>query len=571
MSSVGDKILIKVLNWYGSGSHFERSYTVRNSGGGNGGGDQGGNTQPQRDPIPFEKIKGYAVQQSNTVANRVANTYGKIENWKYNFQRGYWNGVRDFGSFRNSRNYFEGDQRGENDGDGAGTSAGRNQAASDARAQAIADAVQRFRAVMDTNNQPNTELVIPAVKSPSFPAPKVVDSRTTREIEKLDELLSRELSDIRFGDDTYYVVYSRDLFGDIYITKLSTQSSNSSYSFVDSYIREEYAYNEWVNNRLGGGYDYNIYNKMDSSERSTFRRLFKENYDQVINYKFYSVRNANNYAAYHRGEYYGEKAASELAFGDGYQAGYSRSYNNSARDAYRNLYGDYYSNQFNSSIQSYLNGPVISEGSVTLFDENQNGAFELGEKIGVRVSGFANYGRVASKLGVSVSGSGLTSQGSDAFDLGASSSQKTPFESKLIAQIGDNVEADIAQSINVTVGSKQFSLSYTVSFRAALLAFANANGVDRSSTELRQYILDNIRSEWTRAERDLNNVYEGQTSKLAQLVNVYKSLDSDKKQAVLGMKAEILAMKDVTTSGFFSKWKLKKLQGSFTALVNQLQ
>jgi len=103
---------ISVLNYRGSGEHYVRKYTV-----------------PQT--ISPKKIRDYADQQARTVANRISNTYGKLENWRYNFSEGFWAGFAGFNVGSSTSDYesgrAEGVSWGQQNGSEAGESEGRQQ------------------------------------------------------------------------------------------------------------------------------------------------------------------------------------------------------------------------------------------------------------------------------------------------------------------------------------------------------------------------------------------------------------------------------------------------------------
>ncbi len=149
-------------------NHLSRTYA--NLGGSDGDHDQP--RIPERDPIPDSKIKDYADQQARTVANRIALTYGKRENFRFNFVNGLWNGYNLYRVFENRNQngwgvYQEGLEFGKSKGYQTGKSAGISDAQTIGQSKGANEAHSRFVQAVNTGDL-NTSLEDSSIQTPAY-------------------------------------------------------------------------------------------------------------------------------------------------------------------------------------------------------------------------------------------------------------------------------------------------------------------------------------------------------------------------------------------------------------------
>ncbi len=569
-ASAGNQIEVKVLNYNGSGNHASYRLTV-----------QGYSSQPSQPSQPTQppafrmessKLREYAEIQARTVANRVANTYGELEKWKYNFSIGYWQGIDAFNGSYTARSVTDdARQEGRNRGTTPGYNAGYAYAASQAGSLGAAAAVARFRAVVNTESAPN--MTAPSVTTPSFDGlQSSANSCDTEDstISSLEGRLESEMRILRFGDSDYgYLDYDATAYS-IRFRDLQ-RWGRTSYQFVDSWFRADYAWSEWINNDLGGKYNKTNYRKLESDQQSEFRRVFSAVYDQVIDEKYYRKKTEYNANARNRGQWYGVEIGNRQAYDRGCNLGYAESYSTASVSGYRAGFAPTYIAKFNSTAQYYNSNPVISFDGIRLIDGNRNGVFELGENVGIAVGSVTNLGRVAAQnLRVRMTGEGIDElANSESVSVEPSTSKPSNQIVENLARVRSDVIADKNNTVAVAIGANQHSLSYVVSWKLTIRALATADAA--SAISLKQFVLQNIQNEYTRAESAKNNIYKEKdktASKLRDLVELYETLPENQRSVILSMGPTIVAMKEQAEH---NKWSTGGLRKDFEAMALRIK
>ncbi len=575
--SRGDRLSVKVLNWSGSGNHYERSFTLSGGGG-------GGNPRPEPDyppaPPPFDmsdyEIRDYADQQARTVANRVTATFGELENWKYNFVMGYWAGIHAYPVSSHTSEYRSGESWGRANGASDGRAAGAGHGSELAFGHGSGTADARFKEIINTGREPN--LSVPSVSVPNFGGLTTDANRCSSAngiMDSLDAQLANEMRQLSWRDGDFVLTY--DSYSELYSLRIREIYGwgADKYDFVDSWAREEYAWDEWHYNRLRGRYDQNNYNRLQPHRQAYFREWFKAIYDSVIDEKFTRVKTRTNYAARARGEWYGVQIAQKLNYDAGCKAGYANEYTAASVGGFRSGYTQ---SQFNAGFartsSHYQNNALVSIGDLSLVDENQNGVFELGEEIGIVVGTVANAGRKdANNLPIRMSGAAVqTLNHSHTVTVAKSTSKALNYVAKSLAKVKLDVIADQANVVSVKIGASDHTLSFTVSWQSALQGLATARPGDAGTAALKDFVLKNIKDEYTKAEASENNLYSvkngPQPSKLRTLVDFYKSLPANQREVIKSMAPTIIAMQETHVN---NKWKTGTLRKNFKALAEQIQ
>ena len=572
----GTNVKIQVNDFKGPGQHLVRSFTVpKHDTGGNNGGNSGGNSGGQQPPppeeyrMPRDQLVRYADQQARTVANRVVATYGALENWKYNFTMGYWEGADEYhrsgaGSSQASIGAAHGGPAGARDGYQAGVSSGSGSGKSSGEANAR----ERFRAILNTGNAPDT--AIGSIAVPIFGGVSAgAACNTAGEYgTTLENRLSSELRVIRFGNDEYgYLVYDATVYS-LTFSEINTWGAGK-YEFADSWFRTDYAWNEWFNNDLGGRYDKTNYRKLAYDQQQDFQSVFKSVYDSVIDEKFFRKKTDFNAGARSRGQYYGMELAKKQAYDSGCNAAYAATYVPASIRGFADSYAGGYRSGFASTVQYYNTHPVISIDGIKLVDGNENGVYELGESLGVQVGSYSNLGRVAAKgLVVSLSGDGVVSTpSSETVTLDPSTSKTINRNVMNLARIREDVIADQAHTVNASVGSTQQALNYTVSWAGTIEALVNLDPAGAAS--LKNFVIRNIEAEMVAAVQSKSKKFykDGAASKLADLVALRNRTPEGHRAILAQIGTDLLNWEKKEEKGSLkgNKWKLGSLKEDFAA------
>lgn len=562
----GDEVLVKVLDFKGPGNHFTKRTRFNNG------------QNPRPNPTPTQRtysryeIEQYANQQARTVANRVANTYGKAENWKYNFVLGFFDAVDRVGRVgANSRGYSDGEEKGEIDGLNYGMSYANN-VASDLSSKEVDS---RFTKAVGTGKIPSNEIsyFTPAYNgsAPGAISLPAIDA----EIAELQERLYRIINGYAFSDNGFSVILDRDFF------RLDALYNNSSrsYRFVDSWFRAEYAYEEWRNNRLGGGYDYNIFRDLDYSDREYFISSFKRIYDNVIDEKFYRVKTEYNGIARNHGYETGREYVLLVNYKAAYEMGYTSSYVPNTKVGFNRTFFGSYEKQFMTTFAYYKSNPVIKLGrTVTLSEENNNGIFELGEKLSITLSEVVNVGGVSGKsLSVTLTGASVTTLSTMETLSVPALSKIGPKQFKDLASIKTDIAVDQTHSLKANIGQAAFDLSFSLSWGQLLSVYGAEQASSQNYNVMQAYILRLIQSEFNTALANQKNVYAQGGTLLQKMVQAVATMPNTQTANFADLKPKLLAMVPAEDpQGKKSGWgngKEKRenaIKVAFTAEVNKL-
>lgn len=559
--SDGDKLTVKVLDFKGPGNHYAESKNVNFS---------GNNPNPPAPVISENKLRENADQQARTVANRVAATYGRAENWKYNFVNGYWMGMGRYSASNpyndSNPDYRRGALVGAAEGTGPGREAGISQAQSTGNNMGASDAKMRFAAIVDTGRSPDLTINLPRVDyRPQLP--NLTDD-ISRDLMDDERLFRTEIAQISFREGSFVVVLidtfeSRDSWT---LARVYQYGGENRYSFIDSWFRGSYAYDEWKQNRLGGAYDYNIYNKLTPSQKDRFADYFRSIFDRVIDEKYARERNKLNPVALERGVYYGIRAGSKLAFRRGYNQSYKESFTSAAIRSFQRDFRENYESRFEQTSQYYMQNPVLEVKTARMSDDSGDGIFEIGESVGVSVLKVVNYGRVAaSDLRVRINGQ----KGIDptrkvgTFELAASSSNAKPLLFTGLATINDQIESNKQIPVRTEIAGTPRDLALLVSWNLILDKFGSLSSTDPEFAQMRKYVLKELKAEWLASFKARDNWFksgkkpDGSNTKILDLVNLF---ESKKQDTLRGLRDDLVAIKN-SGGGLhpFLRWHYNKL------------
>ena len=569
-ATYGTRIEVKVLNWEGPGRHWTGSATIERA-------------QPPKQPdqptqppkqtyrMPEDQLIEYAKVQARTVANRVARTYGELEKWKYNFTMGFWQGTTAYeGMYQARVDYDNGVANGRERGEAPGYQAGAGEGRSQGGTRGSSIAQERFRAIVNTGRAPDLNLgEVPTPRFGGLSAPSGVCNSVGTKTSELERQLSNEMRVIRFGDDEYgYLAYDATIYSITF--KEIYGYGNGKFEFVDSWFRTDAAWNEWIQNDLGGKYNKVNYRKLESDQASYFRAQFEREYDRSIDEKFYRKKTEYNATANARGQWYGVQIATRQKIDAGCTAGYNERYAPASVRGFTESFQSALRSNFDSTVKAYNSNPYVTIDGLRLVDGNQNGVFELGEAIGVEIGSYTNLGRVAARnLPVQLIGDGLDMlPSSEQISMEPSTSKAVNQKAMNLAKIREDVIADKAQAVTVAIGTMRESLSYTVSWAGAIQALATADS--NTAATLKNFVMKNIQDEYVKTENAKEDIYkEGKTSKMLELVLLYERLPENQRATIRSMGPGIVSWQS-TYKHAHNKWSTGKLRKNFAALAQRL-
>lgn len=550
----GDRIMVRVLNYNGSGKHWERTVTALND---------------DDAAMPDEKLRNYADQQARSVANRVADTFGMRENWKYNFSTGFWQGYSDYKLFGEGAfgrvNYNRGLTEGKSQGGQDGYSKGERQAREKAESLVGSDVRSRFVSIVDANREPDLRVRLPE-HSYSGADGTVDSSFVDNKLHEVDSAFQKELATMRWTSENFELRYNED--SDTWTIR-NVFSRQGKYEFNRKWFWGDYAYGEWKNNRLGGSYDYNLWKKMDANEKDRFERRFKKTYENVIDEKFWQKRTQANPIAQARGYFYGQTIGAQEAYQEGWNKGYQTSYRSASIRGFDNIFESTYRDMFEKGASRYLSGPVVEIQDAVLTNDVGATFFQPGDTVGVSITKAVNLGRQPARLHATLQGNEiqpLAAAEEETMVLPASSSNPKALVYRTLAKIPNDAKSDTTYYTTLKVGDASTTLSFKIGWLETLQTFAGLDaGKDPTAYEkTRHYILSTLTQEWLACIGQSQNWYRLGSSKLNKLVTYYESLDSRKKENFRSMAAEIYKIQE--QGGGWHHWQRKSFKKTADSL-----
>ncbi|MCB9094487.1 MAG: hypothetical protein H6621_05390 [Halobacteriovoraceae bacterium] len=554
----GNKMVVKVLNYNGSGNHYERSWEYRKPTGGQGG--------EQSQEIPYEKLKNYANQQARTVANRVVNTYGEREKFKYNLVAGFWDGYELYRLY-NGRGaygygaYHKGLANGRDIGKREGYRKGRDAASSEATLSAYSAVKAKFVAAVDTGHSPELSYSIPVVNYDGIPGDYYVPT--------VEEKLKELESDFRYKISVYrwaYDDYVLDTWGNDW-TLRRIYTYNGTYEFVDSWFRSDYAYDEWKDNRLGGKYDYNIYKKLSSDQKYEYKKIFKSIYDDVIDSKFYRKKTERNPIAYALGQNYGYDVGREMAYQEGVRDGILDTHRASSIKGFEDNYAKFWEDSFIGYVEKFQNNPVLE-----VLDANVVGLFIPTGEIGVTIKKMRNIGGVDFNGTAYLSGESVDSV-KKLYNLkleALTSNLGKEINFDVMAKINNGAKPDAKNVVTLHLGDFAFNLSYEMGWENILEAFAHDNLSSSQVATVESYLLKQVSAEWSTAISTVkHNPYKSNPNEtLIGRVANYVTKNSDSREKFSDFSEKAKEIPGTVYKIQFAKAAKKK---AYMNLVNKIQ
>jgi hypothetical protein len=549
----GDNVVVRVN---GTGAFSD---TVP---GGSGGGGGGGGNYPPAPQVPsadLSKVRTTAENNARCMANAVVDTYGRVERFRYNYYMGLRNGIAiynivNIGSLQSTPEYINGAQQGGPAGSISGKSYGRSAGNSEGMGQGFSEARSRFTAIVDTSNPPDRSMIVPR--------PVYSGSGSGQQARSIDERLSSLDSDLaafvnqqNFSADGWS--YGNQL-GD-YWSASRLYSWNTSYQFdlVSSWYRDDWAFQLWQEQRFRRCSDQvDYYQKLaDSSQTanssaatSTFRSAFKNEYDQVIGYKWRNEVTKSEAIPFSFGQQHGMRVAREYAYDVGYYSTYNSYYQAASIQGFSETYEQAYQNGFTSTFQKYESSPIVEGLEVEFRTNNSRQAFGAGSPIGVILKRAVNLGQKDGVITLTPADNVVLGQQKQV-TLKKSENLKQPISLGDMGYVGFSAAPNAKSKVSIMIGGVRLTREFNVDWITTVYNMATTTTATIRNPAF-TYIRNNLAVEWSNMGKGLfpTNRYADKiptNTFLEQMVSSYENPGSSPafkagvKLQVPGLKAII--------------------------------
>lgn len=512
--------------------------------------------EPQPQPpvlktTPDDKVRTYGEQAANFMANRVVDTYGQVENYRFHFYQGFRKQANLYANLgiavENLPEYHGGYQGGLSQGGTDGFQSGRNEGSRVGSAMGQSHARARFQ--NSVGNAPALNVAPGAqpngndfqgmnspVAQPDFASQLsvynndfVLEARRGISMDLSDDIISDIYGNYWNLSDYYgWTDYKYDtLFS-------SWKAENAFTLFLNKKLVRENSDPGKIqaNNQMVAKYreitNTNEFSDADES-RQQFKYEFVSQYNSVIGRKWNSeVYGRPNYAAQARGEYYFVQALKAYAQKLGHARGYAVSFTDASRKGYQQTIGAAYQSAFDQTVAYYTNNPVIENVRVQVQNQAGSTTVSVLDSIYPNVLEATNLGKAPGIVQVTLSGPGTA-----ALPVGSTTGMDVPGLSRVTTAKLLNTPAQIAQTaqpnkpLTVTITIKAGGQVYNqtqnviVSWNQTVKQTAVETNASREAV-LAQYLAAQLAKEWKDNGLFDGNVFEKKP--LETLVGQYVQL-----------------------------------------------
>jgi hypothetical protein len=526
-----------------------------------GGGNNGGN-RPSPQPIPqptpslpaydIRKVENSADDHARCVANAVVGLYGRAEAYRYSFYQGFRSGLALFdlsnlGQVRNSTEYREGYNRGEPDGERAGSRAGDEQGREMGSRKAAQDVTARYSAIIDQNQPPDLSKPSSGSNFEGLRAdisdPESIEAR----IISVNQEYRNEMMRLQFENDGDRYVWN-DWNDNWSLITYYRWGTNYQFELVNSAYRDDWAFDLFRRqgfSRCRDQSDYyskitnsSTYSNADEAGR-VYRRIFKREYDRVIDSKWVNVIRQGDTSATLRGIFYGNKVARDYAYDLGYKTAYRLSYTHSSATAYNSVYTISYNDRFDAEVRRFEGSviPRFDEGYLIGADGEKN-SIVVGMPIGIDLVRVVNLGRQPGEVSVSVQGTEVDSPVAKKISLMPSSSLKEGRKQENLGLVSANVRPDQEMQVIMRVGNESKAGTIRNDWKM-LVSIAGERQLQVQQMQL-NYITTQLLEEVKKNYGGVfNNWQDKDESLLKRTVEVIERMAPANKQKFVGMSASI--------------------------------
>lgn len=535
---------------------------------------------------PDDKVRGYGEQAANFMANRVVETYGLVENYRFHFYQGFRKQANLYANLgiavENLPEYHGGYQGGLSRGGSEGFQNGRSEGSRVGSAMGQAQARARFQNSVgnapNLNVAPGTEPTGKDFQGLNSPVAQP-DFATQLSAYNNDFLLeARHGINMDLSDDIISDIYGNhwnlsDYYGwsDYkYDTLFSSWKADNAFTlFLNKKLVRENSDPGKIqaNHKMVAKYreitDANEFADAEES-RQQFKYEFASQYNSVIGRKWNSeVYGRPNYAAQVRGEYYFVQALKAYAQKLGHARGYAVSYIEASRKGYQQTVGVAYQSSFSQTISYYTNNPVIENVRVQIQNQAGSTTVSVLDSIYPNILEATNLGKAPGVVQVTLSGQGIA-----ALPSGATTGMDIPGLTRLTTAKLLNTPAQIAhtaapnKTLTVMVTIKAGGQLYTqtqqvlVSWAQTIKQTAIDSNASREAV-LAQYLAAQLAKEWKDNGLFDGNVFERNPLQtlVGQYVQVVQTLPASEQAKLKKYSSALTAGYGKKPFLINSKWK----------------
>lgn len=546
--------------------------------------------RPEPTPVlkttPDDKVRSYGEQAANFMANRVVDTYGQVENYRFHFYQGFRKQANLYAnlgiSVENLPEYHGGQQHGLSQGGSEGFQAGRNEGERMGSAMGQQQARARFQNSVGNASSLNTAPGVQPtgddfqglgspIAQPDFVSQLSVynndfinEARRGFNMDLADDILSDiygshwNLSDYYgwtdYKYDTLFSNWKADNAFTLFLNKKLVRE-NSDPGKINANNQMVAKYREITN--------ANEFSDADES-RQQFKYEFVSQYNSVIGRKWNSeVYGRPNYAAQARGEYYFVQALKAYAQKLGYARGFTASYRQASRQGYAQTVSMAYQNAFLQTINYYSQNPVIENVRVHIQNQAGLNTVSVLDSLYPNVLEATNLGQAAGVVNVTLSGSGLTTlpAGSTVtMDVPGLTHVTTPKLLNTPAQVTLAAKPNKALSVNVNIkaGGQIYNQTQQVIVSWSQTVKQTAVETDLSREALlAKYLAAQLTQEWKDNGLFDGNPYDKKPLETlaGQYVQLVKSLSTVEQQKLKKYNSSLTAGYGKKPFLFSGKWK----------------
>jgi len=358
----------------------------------------------------------FARDEAERMAVRFGGGHGRVDG----FLRGYsWGLYKATRAWRNNADEMARGAKlvdGMGDKIASGLQEGINAGTSQGQSQGKTDAINRFKAVMDTGREPDPTLRVnvPAYEGMDGAYVKLVGPIPSEQDIIRNELQPAQLpitsdwDQVYLGEPPSYSVW--DFWFD-----------NGTYEFEhDSWFKADRALDTWFKRPIDTRPKYDNLNNPPVTNpdgtpmidpatgqpynlQAIFAKSFMNSYGWYINYNYSSTFYLNLDQGQVMGEIVGEQLGKRIASYVGLERAFDQKFKESAKSTFSDAYSTAYTSLFSDTFRYYQNTAILSLHFDSIEGREKDGIIQAGERVDAKFT-VLNEGGKASELRISMSG-----------------------------------------------------------------------------------------------------------------------------------------------------------------------
>lgn len=473
-----DAVTLQINQWYSETSHLLIHFTI-----------------PMSEELKEEirrfraKIPGYAQQQANTLANRVAPDMAKIARWKRTFGTSFIAAYNSYSSVSGdgNRSYIKGKEEGKETGYSYGKNVGKSDGISNATRAAQERISNAFHSSIDDPKRTAIQNLNSEIPNASYDGNREPESRNPQD--RLISYLNDQINSDRSVSMRYFYTSA---IGHIQLEE-ANQYAQGSIDW-ERILSPREAYDGWLNGRFDGNYDYTLYyNQLMTYElKELFAAEFMNAYSNIIARKIYENSAGRDSNAYDIGLEAGMKLGEAESFEMGRVDGFNSRFGPGADSGFSEVYAKKFLEVYKQTLSYFKSNVILENLQLELLEENDNYLWERGEKLGIKISGLRNAGGKDAVINiVAIDTEDAQALKTFQFKLPALTSLKgTNKIYKEIAQINNHLLDEKQYKISLKINEDKHELPFYVGWKNVIsdvkvkLFDANKNGLWEKGEEI---------------------------------------------------------------------------------------